>query len=102
MFNCSECSASFATKAKFYRHINQEHKKKKYECKYCNKLFQRSDHLNNHMKTHEMAFVLKAEAHNGYLKTFFANTNYVDVEKLFEEQNGVLLNLLRENLVRHK
>ena len=50
---CDECDLTFTTKNNKYRHVRAKHIKKNYECKDCDKKFNRVDALERHKEVHE-------------------------------------------------
>ncbi|KAL7306214.1 hypothetical protein TKK_0001654 [Trichogramma kaykai] len=52
-FNCYSCSETFITKTKLREHIKRLHDINfKFKCQYCDKKYNRINHLNRHIKTH--------------------------------------------------
>lgn len=61
---CPRCSKRFKTNKNIARHIKQQHSKyvKKFQCIFCNELFQNKTNYNiHHTRKHSIEFLLYAE-----------------------------------------
>ncbi|XP_014013338.1 zinc finger protein PLAG1 [Salmo salar] len=54
-YRCShqDCTKAFVSKYKLLRHMVTHSPEKTHKCTYCEKMFQRKDHLKNHLHTHD-------------------------------------------------